>query len=58
MLCRIGLHSRQVTQEWEPSIQAKIVTRFTFTIFCRRCGKIIHKLDRHWDESKQNFVEG
>lgn len=40
LLCWIGLHDFHFSEEWEPSIKAKIVTKVVFMTRCSRCNLI------------------
>ncbi len=39
ILCILGLHDWQFYEEWYPSFDAPIITRWLHVITCRRCGK-------------------
>ncbi len=37
LLCRMGFHDFYGINKWEPSIDARTVTKVTFTTRCSRC---------------------
>lgn len=55
LLCKIGLHDWFFRDKWEPSIKATVVTRWTFTARCLRCGRTeMH--DVHFDGKTGNHI--
>lgn len=54
-LCRFGFHKNDFSSKFIPSIHAKIVTEYIYSLECRRCHKreiIAHEI---WDTSRQDF---
>ncbi len=37
LLCKIGFHDYYHINKWEPSIEARIVTKVTYKTRCSRC---------------------
>jgi hypothetical protein len=48
--CRVGIHLWHSEFEWMPSIDAPIVTRWRFKVYCVRCGKVKCEDTSYFDE--------
>lgn len=48
-LCKIGIHKKKCKQVFVPSIYAKIVTEYDFSVYCQRCKKVIRKDHNIWN---------
>lgn len=58
LLCFFGLHSKDITSKWTPSIHAEVVTEFRHTCTCSRCSKILGDIHLVWDGENMVRVEG
>lgn len=48
-LCRIGLHNKQTTMKFEPSITAVIVEALEVKTWCVCCGRVFSRERHEWD---------
>ena len=56
-LCRWGLHQWRYRDIWEPSITAKIVTRWRQERTCARCARRQLLTDQHFDPLTGQRIE-
>lgn len=50
LLCWVGIHDKQVTTKWEPSIDAPVVTSFEVVCSCKQCGNILYQHAQKFEE--------
>jgi hypothetical protein len=50
LLCWVGIHDKQVTTKWEPSLDAPVVTSFEVVCSCKQCGNILYQHAQKFEE--------